>query len=241
MHIHPNATYDYVAQKVVSMIWVVATIIDCNISLHGNNHDYCNKQKNHCKVLLQCYYLQPFLTKVTLSLLEGIATKMTLLQPYFTVAIDQFSSSKDWGLVSMSKYWTYRSHVSDMGPVSLVSGRQQSVALPPLLQWLARERNWVRTRGSVGRRVVDCVGSPFYQEQWLCPSLLMTSWKVTTYGDHPQEAYTGRTWTGVGSVYVVLVELSPTGCTSIRITATLRYEYPLIHGCHQVVIYWINK
>jgi hypothetical protein len=54
--------------------------------------------KNHCKVLLQRYYLQPFLTKVTSSLLEGIATKMALLQPYFTVAIDQFSSSKDWGV-----------------------------------------------------------------------------------------------------------------------------------------------
>jgi hypothetical protein len=44
--------------------------------------------KNCCKVLLQRYYLQPFLTKVTLLLLEGIATNMTLLQPYFTVAID---------------------------------------------------------------------------------------------------------------------------------------------------------
>jgi hypothetical protein len=49
--------------------------------------------KNHYKVLLQCYYLQPFLTKVTLFLLEGIATNMALLQPYFTVAIDQFSSN----------------------------------------------------------------------------------------------------------------------------------------------------
>jgi hypothetical protein len=49
--------------------------------------------KNRYKVLLQRYYLQPFLTKVTLLLLEGIATNMTLLQPYFTVAIDQFSSS----------------------------------------------------------------------------------------------------------------------------------------------------
>jgi hypothetical protein len=31
------------------------------------------------------------------------------------------------------------------------------------------------------------------------------SWKVATYGDRPQEAYAGRTWTGVGSVRVVLV------------------------------------
>jgi hypothetical protein len=65
------ATFHYVA---ITMI--IATII-----------------KNHCKVLLQRYYLQQFLTKVTLLLLEGIATNMALLQPYFTMAIDQFSSS----------------------------------------------------------------------------------------------------------------------------------------------------
>jgi hypothetical protein len=50
------------------------------------------------------------------------------------------------------------------------------------------------------------------------------SWKVATYGDCPQEAYTGRTWTGVGSVRVVLVGFSPAGCISIRITVTLGYE-----------------
>jgi hypothetical protein len=49
--------------------------------------------KNRCKVLLQCYYLQPFLTKVTFLLLKGITTNMAILQSYFTVAIDQFSSS----------------------------------------------------------------------------------------------------------------------------------------------------
>jgi hypothetical protein len=40
----------------------------------------------------------------------------------------------------------------------------------------------------------------------------------------PQEAYVGRTWTGVGSVRVVLVGFSLAGCTSIQITATLGYE-----------------
>jgi hypothetical protein len=43
-------------------------------------------------------------------------------------------------------------------------------------------------------------------------------------GHHPQEAYAGRTWTGVRSIRVVLVRFSPTGCTSIRITVTLIYE-----------------
>jgi hypothetical protein len=50
-----------------------------------------------------------------------------------------------------------------MGPVSLVIYHQQRVALAPLLQWLAQERNWVRTRGSVSRHAVDCVGSIFLE------------------------------------------------------------------------------
>jgi hypothetical protein len=127
-------------------------------------------------------------------------------------------------LAPASKYWTYRSHAGDMGPVSLVAGHRQRVALPQLLQWLARERNWVCTHGSVSRRVGDCVRSPFSQEQRLCSSLLKTSQKVTTYGDPPQEAYAGRMWTGVESVRVVLVRFPPVGCTSIRIVVTLGYE-----------------
>jgi hypothetical protein len=92
MHIRPNAMTNYVAKKAIATISIVATIIDYNVSLRGNNHDYCNNIKSHCKVLLQRYYLLPLLTKVTLLLLEGVATNMALLQPYFTVAIDQFSS-----------------------------------------------------------------------------------------------------------------------------------------------------
>jgi hypothetical protein len=49
-----------------------------------------------------------------------------------------------------------------MDPVSLVICRQQRVALPPLLQWLARERNWVQIHGSISRRAVDYVDSPFF-------------------------------------------------------------------------------
>jgi hypothetical protein len=94
MHIHPNAIPDYVAIKAIAMISVVAIIIDNNILLRGNNHDYCNNIKNCRKVLLQCYHMQPLLTKVTLLPLEGIPINMTLLQPYFNVAIDRFSSSE---------------------------------------------------------------------------------------------------------------------------------------------------
>jgi hypothetical protein len=76
------------AKNVIATISVVATIIDHNVSLRGNNHDYCNNIKNCCRVLLQRYYLLPLLTKATLLLFVGIATNMTLLQPYFSMAID---------------------------------------------------------------------------------------------------------------------------------------------------------
>jgi hypothetical protein len=111
-----------------------------------------------------------------------------------------------------------------MGPVNLVVGHRQELGLRPLLHWLVRERSWVQTRGSVSRRAVDCVGSPFSQEQWDLSKFVGTSRKVATYGDRPREAYAGRTWTGMGSVCVMLVGFSPAGCASIRIAATLKYE-----------------
>jgi hypothetical protein len=111
-----------------------------------------------------------------------------------------------------------------MDPVNLVVGHRQELGLRPLLHWLVRERSWVRTHRSVSRRAVDYVRSPFSREQWDLSKSVGASRKVATYGDRPQEAYTGHTWTGVGSVRVVLVGFSPVGCTSIRITATLGYE-----------------
>jgi hypothetical protein len=45
MHIHPNAVPDYVAIKAIATISIVATIIDHNVSLCGNNHDYCIQHK----------------------------------------------------------------------------------------------------------------------------------------------------------------------------------------------------
>jgi hypothetical protein len=92
-----------------------------------------------------------------------------------------------------------------MGLVNLVVGHRQELGLRPLFHWLVRERSWIRTRGSVSRRDVDCVGSPFSWEQWDLSKSVGASRKVATYGDRPQEAYAGRTWTGVGSVRVVSV------------------------------------
>jgi hypothetical protein len=85
------------------------------------------------------------------------------------------------GLAPMSKYWTYRSHASDMGLVSLVTGCQQKLVFSPLPHWLLWERSWVRTHESDGRRAVDCVESPSSQEQWIYTNLLMTSWKVAMH------------------------------------------------------------
>jgi hypothetical protein len=127
-------------------------------------------------------------------------------------------------LAPTSKYWTYRSHAGYMGPVNLVVGHRLKLGLRSLLHWLAQERSWVQTHGSVSRRDMDRVGSPFSQEQWDLSKSIGVPWKVATYGDRPQEVYIGHTWTGVGSVHVVLVGFSPAGCTLIWITVTLGYE-----------------
>jgi hypothetical protein len=70
------------------------------------------------------------------------------------------------GLAPVSKYEMYRSHAGDMGPISLVACPQQKLGLSLLIHWVAWERNWVRTHGSISRRAEDCAGSHFSQEQW---------------------------------------------------------------------------
>jgi hypothetical protein len=69
-----------------------------------------------------------------------------------------------------------------MSPVSLVAAVNRCLALPPLLQCLARERDWVQTRGSISRRAVDYVESPFSQEQLSFSTLLTTTWNVAICG-----------------------------------------------------------
>jgi hypothetical protein len=96
----------------------------------------------------------------------------------------------------------YRSHAGDMGPVSLLADINRCLALPPLLHWLAQERNWVWTHGSVSRRDVDCVRSPFSQEQWPCSTLLMTSRRVAICGPREIRMVLDHTWTERGKCVV---------------------------------------
>jgi hypothetical protein len=91
------------------------------------------------------------------------------------------------GLAPASKYWTYRSHVGDMCPVSLVAHYRQKFDLRLLLHLLACERNWVRTHRSIDRRAEDCVGSPFSQEQWDPFKSVGNLWKIAMRW--PREIY----------------------------------------------------
>jgi hypothetical protein len=122
------------------------------------------------------------------------------------------------GLAPVSKYWMYRSHAGE--PCSMLS---PDVWLSPLLYWLARERNLVQTHRSVSRRAMDCVRSPFSQEKWLCPTLLMIHERLL-YVDHVRyiwsKAIHGPSMESVWRVGRVF----PCRYTLIRIAATLRYE-----------------
>jgi hypothetical protein len=131
------------------------------------------------------------------------------------------------GLTPVSKYWTYRSHAGDMSPVSLVACHRHKLCLSLLLHWLAWERNWVRTCGSVSQHAMDWVGSPFFSgavgsiqiyQRLVKGCYVLTTWD--TYGRWP---YVDWSWNACS----VLVGFPPARCTSIRIAVTLGYEYRL--------------
>jgi hypothetical protein len=102
------------------------------------------------------------------------------------------------GLAPASKYWTYRSHPSDIGPVSLVTCHRQKLDLRLLLYWLVWKRNWVQTRGSVSQRAGDSVGSPFSREQWDPSKSIDDSWKVVMHWPHEICIVNGHTRTKCG-------------------------------------------
>jgi hypothetical protein len=78
--------------------------------------------------------------------------------------------------------------------------------------WLRREAGY----GPIDRSVARCglCREPFFLRAVGLLNSVDDSKKVATYGDCPQDAYTGRTWTGMGSIHGVLVGVSTAGCKS---------------------------
>jgi hypothetical protein len=125
-------------------------------------------------------------------------------------------------LTPVNKYWTYRSHASDMSLVSRCScvtiGPK---SLSPTLGLSHGRRNEVTQDD--GWASLSFVVKTYSRCRGMF-QLRESQWKVVTYGDCPQKAYAGHAWTGVGSLRGMLVGFSPAGCTSIRFAVTLRYE-----------------
>jgi hypothetical protein len=112
-------------------------------------------------------------------------------------------------LAPVSKYWTYRSHASDMGPVSWCSyvtiGPKPLSPTPGLSH--GRTNDVIQDNGSASLSLVA-------KTSFECRGLFRlrgSQWKVVTYGDCPQKAYVGHAWTGVGSIRGMLVRFSPAG------------------------------
>jgi hypothetical protein len=70
----------------------------------------------------------------------------------------------------------------------------------------------------VGLEVVS--GALFLESSRVRPTLVMASKRLS----RTETACRKCMWTGAGSIRVVCIGFSPTGCTSIRIAATLIYE-----------------
>jgi hypothetical protein len=131
------------------------------------------------------------------------------------------------GLAPASKYWTYRSHAGDMGPISLLAGCQQKLVFSPTAsltvlgeklgtdQWIRRSLSCGLCRNPFFSGAVDLYKSI---DDFTKGCYVLTTWD--TYGLEP---YADWAW----DVCSVLVGFSLAGCTSIRITVTLGYEYRL--------------
>jgi hypothetical protein len=112
-----------------------------------------------------------------------------------------------------------------MGPVSLVAYYWQLCGFLHFFYGGEGERNWMGTRRSVSRRAGDVVGNSFFSramsnsiDDFMKGCYTWTAWDM--YG---RGSYVDWAWKACG----VLVEFPPAGCTSIRITVTLGYEYRL--------------
>jgi hypothetical protein len=74
-------------------------------------------------------------------------------------------------LAPVSKYWTYRSHAGDMGPVNLLVGHHQELSLRPRFNgWFGREAGYGPTDRSVGVLWIVS-GALFLGRSGICPNL----------------------------------------------------------------------
>jgi hypothetical protein len=112
-------------------------------------------------------------------------------------------------LAPVSKYWMYRSHAGDMGPVSwssCVTIGSKPLSLTPGLPH-GRKNEATQDDGWASLSLVVKSSSR-------CRGIFRLrgrQWKVVTYGNCPQETYTGYVWTRVGSVRGMLFGFSLQG------------------------------
>jgi hypothetical protein len=122
-----------------------------------------------------------------------------------------------------------------MGPVSLVAYHQQKFGLSLLLLWL-RVGEKLDEDPQIGQPA--CWGCSweflFLRSSGICPNLSVTHERLLCVN------YVRYVWfrtirgLSVGCAWLI-GRVSPAGCTSIQIAATLGYEYPLVCGRQHVV------
>jgi hypothetical protein len=77
------------------------------------------------------------------------------------------------GLAPASKYWTYQSHVNDIGPISLVACYQQMFDFfYCFIGWLGRKTEYGPMDRTAG--VLWIMSGALFWVQWLYPTSLMT-------------------------------------------------------------------
>jgi hypothetical protein len=88
---------------------------------------------------------------VTVEHSEGKSGESVVAISRFLCGSPQLCRLRTEGLVPMSKYWTYRSHAGDIGPISLVAYcRQMFGFLHCFIGWLERETGYGPTDRSAG-------------------------------------------------------------------------------------------
>jgi hypothetical protein len=87
----------------------------------------------------------------TVEHLEGKGRESVVVIPRFLCGCPRLCRLRTEGLVHVSKYWTYRPHTGDMGPIILVAWCQHMFDfLHCFIGWLRRETGYGPTDRSAG-------------------------------------------------------------------------------------------